>query len=188
MSVKIGNVDCRHELDPYHHDTKGLTLTTLNIYPESRKASVTQDYDTNSTSMGVWNGIDIEVRLRNTLDGGLVREFLESDDGQKLLDAICDGWSRDWNGSNYIGSLDDEATSALDELTDELESCFTDEPEYFCEDLFDELSDSELGVYFGQPDESLRKLASKLKSESDCYIIDDVYDYLVSRRNQIEEE
>ena len=187
MSVKIGKIECHHEIDPYHRNTNGLTLTVLNIYPKSRKCNVSQDYDDNATSMNCWNGIDIEKTLHNTLDSVNVREFLESDDGQNLLDRICNGHDVEWNGSNHIGSLDDDAELALSDLIVELENCFTDEAEWLCGDYFSNCSDDELGIYKGMPDVSIKKLANRLQSECNEYLIDDVESYLKNRVNDIED-
>ena len=54
MSVKITRVETKPEIDTYHRDTQGLTITEITIDPESMECHISQEYDDNSTSVDKW--------------------------------------------------------------------------------------------------------------------------------------
>jgi hypothetical protein len=188
MTVKILSVDTMPEIDPYHRDTQGLTLTEITIDPEDMDCHISQEYDNNSTSIDKWNGMIIGRKLNGTLDGDDCKDFLESEDGQVLLTRICDGWSADYNGNNYVGGLDDDAQNALDELVEDLESFYSNKETWTCDDYFQNLDDAELGISALATDDEIKVLAENLEKDSDAYLIDDVESYLVERRDEAKKE
>jgi hypothetical protein len=188
MTVKIISVDTMPEIDPYHRDTQGLTLTEITIDPEDMECYISQECDNNSTSIDKWNGMIIGRKLNGTLDGDDCKDFLESEDGQALLTRICDGWSADYNGNNYVGGLDDDAQNALDELVEELESFYSNKEAWTCGDYFQNLDDAELGISAATTDDEIKVLAENLEKDSDVYLIDDVESYLTERRDEAKEE
>lgn len=184
MSVKIKNVDCVHEIDPYHRDTQGFTITTLHIDPESRTCSINQEYDDNATPSRVWHGVDIERNIEpGVYDGGQIEAYLNSREGQALLDRVCDGHEVEWDGSNHVGRMDDDAESALDELVEEIMSYPSDREEWTCDGWFGNNSDDELGITAQTTDAEIKALAEKYEREADAVLIDDVESYLRSRRD-----
>ena len=95
MSVKITRVETKPEIDPYHRDTQGLTITELTIDPEFMECHISQEYDDNSTSVDKWNYMIIGRNLTGTLNSFDCKNFLESKEGQELLERVCDGWSNE---------------------------------------------------------------------------------------------
>ena len=182
MSVKITRVETKPEVDPYHRDTQGLTRTELTIVPESMECYISQEYDDNSTSADKWNGMIIGRKLTGTLNSSYCKNFLESKEGQELLDSVCEGWSDVWNGNNYVGALNESGNNALDELVEELESLYSEDEYWTCSDYFDNLNNNELGISSTTTDEEIKSLSEKLDEE---FLIDDVESYLLKRRNSI---
>jgi hypothetical protein len=187
MSVKISKIDTLPEIDPFHSDTQGFTLTCLNIDPRSRDCSVSQEYDNNSTSEPVWNGRVIQERLHGFLDGDQIKLFLESDEGQEILDKICDGHSVDWNGNNFVGHMDDDCEHNLESLVKELETYGHEGEAWTCDEWFGNNSDDELGINKNISDEEIKSLAKKYETEADVCLVDDVESYLINRRDLIDD-
>jgi hypothetical protein len=188
MSVKISKVDTLPEIDPYHSDTQGFTLTCINIDPQCRECDISQEYDNNSTSEPVWNGRIIQEQLHGFLDGGQIETFLKSDEGQKLLDKICDEHSVDWNGNNFVGHMTDESEKELENLVNELESYGHEGEAWTCDEWFGNNSDNELRINKNTSDEEIKSLAKKYEDEADVYLVDDIETYLINRRNLIDDE
>jgi hypothetical protein len=126
MDTKILTIDTTPEIDPYHRDTHQLTTTRITINPQDRKVWITQECDDNAMSMAEWHGVEIggDIHGYYYLHDYAARAYLESPEGQSLLDTICEGHSVEWDGSNYVGALSDAARAAFDELiTDLVDLC-----------------------------------------------------------------
>jgi hypothetical protein len=184
--IKITSVDCERTIDPYHHDTGSLTKTVLSIDPRDDTVSISQEYDDNATPIDVWNGLVVERVLHNSLNKREARSYLESEDGQSLLQKIVDGWEENWNGNNYVGSINDDASTSLEELAETLdEDCYDDTGYWAVDDWFANSTDEELGITEKSTDDELKKLATELDENSGCYLIGDVEEYLRERRDNL---
>ena len=181
MTIKITKTDCKPELDPYHADTKGLTWTALNIFPTYNECSITQECNTNSTPIEVWNGTIIERKIHACLDDGLARNFLESDEGQGLLKNIISGYSESWNNqSNLIGGLDESSSNSLDELVENLERfCYSENGYWFCEEWFQDTLDEEIKKV---SNEDFKSLADEY---NEYFLIDDLETWIKFRRDEV---
>jgi len=73
----------------------------------------------NGVSMAIWHGRELTCCLSPYVDEGQLTDYLEGD-AQRLLEAICDGHTVDWDGNNHVGRLTDEAAEALDALEQRL--------------------------------------------------------------------
>lgn len=177
--MNIGTIDCTPEIDPYHRDTQGLTLTTLHIDPADETVHITQEYDDNATPEAVWNGRIIERALRcddALLDADKIREYITSSDGQALLQRIVDGHS--WNG--HIGTMTNDAAEALNTLVEELESYTSDVEVWTVENYFREITAEMIAE---MTDADIERLITEIGAEDNHVIIGDVRDYIAKLQN-----
>jgi hypothetical protein len=71
----------------------------------------------NGIPSSVWHGRDLRFPVSPFASGSDLADFLERfDRGRVLLERIHEGHSVEWDGSNYVGTLDDDAQAARDEL------------------------------------------------------------------------
>ena len=183
--IEIVNVDCNPKIDPYHRDTNGLTITTLFIDPSDKTCWIDQEYDDNCTPEAVWNGRIMAETLASYLDTEKVRNFLLSKYGQYLLRRICTGHEVYWNGSNHVGVFTDESTRALTELCHEIEYLESSYEFWTCSEWTAQLTTEELGVNAATTDEELRELAKLLEPADRITLIDNMFNYLQSRRDMM---
>lgn len=182
--MKILKIDCEPEIDPYHVDTQTLCQTYITISPQDEKIWVTQEYDNNSTSMDIWNGIDISSRLGfgNVMDGKQIKNFLESDEAEKLLQRIFDGHEVNWNGSNLIGSLSDDASIAWDEILESMNEMTSNVEVWDVETWFGETIDNIM------TDGKIDEIVKNTDENPEIFIIGDVREYLINRREELKKE
>lgn len=133
-TITIKSIDTRPDLDVYRRDTNGETYTELTIYPAERMVVVSQEGHSNSQTMDEYHRIDLSERIEGHPDETETREFLEGEEGQALLARICDGHDREWNGSNWIGTLTKDAQDALEILVGELNDLPASEWEFWAID------------------------------------------------------
>lgn len=119
--ITIRNCDTRPDLDVYRRDTNGETYTELTIYPTERIVDVTQEGRSNSQSMAEYHRLVLSSKIEGHPDEATLREYLESDEGQELMERVCAGHDREWDGHNMVGTLTDDAESAWDALIAELD-------------------------------------------------------------------
>lgn len=172
--TKIVVIDCVPEIDPYHQDTQQLAYTQIEIDPQTERVWVTQEYDTNSTSVDLWNGVNIASRLGfgQPMDAEQIETFLQSEEGEALLHHIYDGHEVYWDGSNHVGHLDDEAKAAWDELLQELNTMTSDIEIYTVEDWFGDTVSAPLTK------EEIEKTVLEVENNKEIYLIGDVRRYL----------
>jgi hypothetical protein len=125
MSVQIGKIDVVAEEDMYKRCGQ-MTKTELWLEPTERRVVVSQYHDSGATPEGEWHKRQLAWLLDGSTEYGhseieapddeSLREFLEGEEGQALLDRICDGHDINWDGNNIVGSLDDDAQAAAQEL------------------------------------------------------------------------
>lgn len=182
--MKIVKIDCEPEIDPYHISTGALCKTYITVSPQDEKIWISQEYDNNSTSMDIWNGIDIssELGFGNIMDGEQIKDFFESDGAKELFKRIFDGHEVNWNGSNHVGSLSDDASAAWDEIVETLNEMTSDMEVWDVETWFGNTIDTIMS------DEEIDNLTKETDENTDVFIIGDVREYLMGRRKEIKEE
>ena len=187
---KLGTIDTTPQLDPWHRDTGGETLTVLAIDPSTRTVTITQESDDNATSSDQWHGLIIARTLATRPDEAqAIAELTDS----YLVERVIAGWSSDYTDqSNLEGSLDDDACNALDELIDDLEACdpnpmsMTSVTDYYAD-----LSDDDFLITPATTDAEIITLAGKLMTDAlDATVIltGDLVDYLTRRRNDLHDD
>lgn len=117
QSVRVVKVETKPEKDPY---TGGVSYSLLEINPEKREVYVTQAYRSNSTSIRLYNGLDLSSKVSGHPDEDDLRQYLMGV-GQIVLKTIVDNHSIHWNGHNHVGSLNDVGRTAFEELQLDLE-------------------------------------------------------------------
>lgn len=179
---KILNIDAVPQLDPYHRDTGGETLTVVWIDLESGKCGVSQECDDNATPECRWNGRELAQSITRPNQSELC-SYMRGD-ALPLIQRILDGSEIEWNGNNHVGVLDDDAQSAWEELLDDLDHL--DESEYSFWNIEDWLQQADFDLA-GKTDNELRALAKSIETDAknDGVILNgDVYDYLIAKRDQ----
>ena len=108
-----------------------------------------------------------------------LRKYIESAEGQKLLQAVCDGYSRD----GERGELDDDAEAAWDTLIDHVTNKLPSTA-WSVWDVEEWFNGNE-GVDGTETDEQIQTMANEAESQiqDDQIINGDIYDYLIERRD-----
>lgn len=198
MSVKIGKIDVVAEEDMYRRNGQ-MTTTEMWISPQKRLVIVEQYHRSGSTSVDVWHRRELTFSLNSENgvqemeqeppDGDSLKELLESDEGQALLDRICDGHDIDWDGNNMVGSLDEDAQIAVQELLEAI----NDLPRssivtWMVDDWFGHCTDSDLGLRKLMSYRQIRKLSEQFEKDAKhdhIHLEGNVYDYLVERQKEM---
>lgn len=123
-TVEVRGIDSAPDHDPYHRGQSIPTVCTLGIDPEERAVWVSCEYDQGGTVADVWHGRVITAGLDSaddgesprTPNGDALETYLRSEEGQRLLDTICDEYAIDWDGNNYVGGHTAASRAALDAL------------------------------------------------------------------------
>lgn len=95
------------------------TYSSLWIDPDKRECGVCQDTEDNSIPFEIYAGYLLTYGIdekNERCDSDQLRDLLNSDEGQELLERICDGWYTECNGRNLFGHLDEDAEEAVEEL------------------------------------------------------------------------
>jgi hypothetical protein len=162
LPVYVERIDTIPAPDPYHRDTLGITQTTLVIDPASRTVAVEQDADVGGVTPDRYYTLIVARVIDAHPDADALRSYLTSNEGQSLLARVCDGHSRDWDGSNVVGRLSDDAEEAAAALIAAAESLpetdwtVWDTGDWVDQALPDNLSDL--------PDEEIDRLVADLEA------------------------
>lgn len=208
--VKVTRVDTEAQIDPYRANTGGLTVTAINIDPESRTVMLYQNEPgNNGTPSRVWHGIEIDCRIADhhstgSFDDGTerhvetfnvypdadaARAYLEGDEAQAMLATICDGHRVEWDGNNHVGRRSDKADAALFELLMGIDA-LPEGPTYWtAEEWLGNNTDDEIGISATTTDEEIAILAEEMVTEAkaDDILIraDEIAEYMQDRRNEL---
>lgn len=119
MKTRIFGIDIMPDNDPDFDGQESWTI--LWIDPLDHAVRITQELNFGLKKPPVWHGFDIYRRLQNRPAEKTVRQYLNSDKAQSLLDRICSG-HRQWPyGDVSKPDLNEDAQSALDDLLFDLE-------------------------------------------------------------------
>lgn len=88
----------------------------------------------NAVPMTKWNDLEFWISIPHDARPFFINKFIR--ENTDLFQAVLDGFSEEWDGSNYVGKLTPEAEDALEELNKASEKFYWGEPDY--EDWDDE--------------------------------------------------
>lgn len=189
-SYRVAILSCNAKplVDPFHRDTRGRTTTTLWINYREQTCGLRQDWKDYSTTSDEWHSlvatIGIDPAEDAELDPQAVLKYLQSDDGQSLLNRICDGHTIAWNGSNLVGTKSDDAEEALQEIASTIAGLTDDWSSSFCSEIMDHLTAEELGITEDMGRDEICALAANLEAQlrsSHIALLDDITVYLADR-------
>ena len=122
------------------------------------------------------------------VDGPALSDFLQSDDGQRLLAAVCAGWDTAWDGHNTVGVLDDDATAAWNELYEWMAHApGVDGGVWDAGDWLQDVWADDLGITAETTDGELAEIESQIEDEAaaDRIVIAGLWDHLIYMRQQL---
>lgn len=117
--ITINTENLRGEIAPLYCRCQGQTNAQPAYVELGEDGYVSADY-----SGEIGNGVPFTVWHRRTLrwavpsqsSGNALADLIESADIVALLERVSAGHTVEWDGSNFVGSLDDDARAASDEL------------------------------------------------------------------------
>lgn len=182
MTTQIEQLDVIPERDVYRGGN-AVTDTRLWLDPDGRRCGVHQWRD-DFANADYWNGIMIQDSIADengaTPDAKPLRKYLESAEGQALLDRVCDGWQRDGES----GETDDDADEAWNELTNHITGKIPSTAWSVWE--LDEWFNGNEGIDGTETDEQIREMADEALAQvqDDQIINGNIYDYLIEKRDE----
>lgn len=194
--IEILEIDVIQERDLYA--TGQYTRTSLWLDPQKRKLRVQQVMRTNSTTFALWHGRELEELLTppeheaEAPDADALKEYLESDEAQTLLDQVCSGHSVDWDGNNMVGSLTEDALGAWETLLREIDDLPRSEwHTWEVEEWLRCSSLSDLQLSITATDEEIEAAAAQIEADAKAdkvKILGDVTEYLKEKISIAKEE
>jgi hypothetical protein len=91
---------------------------------ETVEADFSGEVGNGGTPMRVYHGLVRRVPVTPYARGSALAAFLESEELQKLVERMIDGFESQWDGNNWIGRLTGDATAAEEELANAAETFF----------------------------------------------------------------
>lgn len=190
MSVTIKSINTMPELDPYQRDTGQATYTELWLDPQERIATVDQEYRTGATTFAIWHSCELTFRINGHPKADGMKEYLESDEVQSLLNTICDGHSIEWDGNNHVGHFTEDALNAKEKLERDLAEYYDSDGWNFWDvDNWLQYGVDELTA--DTTDEEIKALAETIESDAKCDSVilnGDIVEHLTDRRDEMRDE
>lgn len=190
QTIAIKSINTKPELDPYHRDTQGITRTCIDFDPQERTIIVSQEMDSNSTPMDVWNNHRYQWIVAEWPSETDMRGWLE--DNMRRFERIVAGHSIKWDGNNNVGRLTEDAHAAYESITEEIAHIGLGCPphyEVWSLDLWMEHVEEEAR---DKSDEQIRDLAEKCMDVDDNIILlfdeDEAYEHLIWFRDEHSDE
>lgn len=148
------------------------------------------DFERSSVPLEVYHGVILRWPLPDSTNGERLTQAINDGGLDNLLDRIKAGYTCDWDGSNWVGTLNRDAEDAYLEIESLLER-FVDHNlgVWWADEWFEDVPDEELGINAETTDEELEKLAEKWDDEAASYgaRLRGTYEYLVYRRDELKE-
>lgn len=192
-AVQVESVSTRPEADSYHTNTGGITSTHMCIRPSDRSVLVYQREDTGVQSPEKYHQIVIDRRINESShppDKDALEVFLESEEGQAHLAAICDGHREVWDGHNTVGRLSSDAEEHLAALLDEIDHL--PQSDWTMWAVSEWLCDWAGGaINADTTDEAIKTMAAECEvgARKEHVVLDgDVEDYLRERRQELRDD
>lgn len=190
-AVTVTSVETLPELDPYRRDTHGESTTTLYIDPGTRTAWVQQDYPgQNGVPEHIWRHRTLSYGIDTRPDQDALSEYLNGEEAQALLAAICDEHTVEWDGSNMVGRLSEAGNAAVEELLAGIEAEVADS-DWALWDIDEWFNGAPDDLTAETTDEELAQLTEKYDymARSDSVMLDgDVREYLTKKRAEMRAE
>lgn len=195
LRVEIDMIDVCPGHDPHYPGQCMPTRTVLKIgyHHDKPVAWAVQDYNNNATPIDEWHKRILTYPLGDAESGlylpreDVLREYMESETGQILLNRITQGHIITWDGHNMTGQQDKdslqagrELLQAIDKLSHELWQLWN------VEDWLGEYVHSEITA--DTTDEQIQQMITELEAETEeqhIVLDDNIKDYLTQRRNEL---
>ena len=191
--ITVVSVDTVQTTDPYRRDTGGLTTSAIHFDPTNRRVWIVQDEPgCNGTPAAFYHNIELYQVIENPMwdgqpDADSLREYLEGEEGQRLLGIVAAGHDVGWDGHNHVGKMTDAANEAWEELmTDmsliersQIESWSVDD--WFSGQVAEVLE--QYNLTSASTDEEIAAAEAAIEAQAkaeDVYLVDDVETWLRS--------
>ena len=187
--ITVGSVDTVQTTDPYRRDMGGLTTSAIWFDPATRTVKIVQDEPgASGTPSDIWHNIVLYQVIEDPMaqgqpDADSLREYLEGEEGQRLLGIIADGHSVEWDGHNHVGKMSAAADEAWEELMTDMSLIERSQIEsWSVDDWLDAkaiLAEFSLTVASTQEEITAAEAAIEASAkEQNVYLVDDVESYL----------
>ena len=147
-------------------------------------------FERSGIPMEVYHGVILRWPLPTSTNGERLTQAINDGEFDNLLDRIKAGYTCDWDGSNWVGTLNHDAKSAYLEIESLLER-FVDHNlgVWWADEWFEDTPDEDLGISAETTDEELEKIAERLDDEAASYgaRLRGTYEYLVCRRDELKQ-
>lgn len=188
-TISIVSVDTVQVTDPYRRDTGGLTTSAIRFDPAERKVWIVQDEPgASGTPASFYHNIELYQVIDDPMaqgqpDADSLREYLESEEGQRLLGIVADGHSVEWDGHNHVGKMSEAADEAWEELMTDMSLIERSQIEsWSVDDWLDAkaiLAEFNLTVASTQEEITAAEAAIEASATAaNVYLVDDVESYL----------
>ena len=126
--ITVGTIDTAKSIDPWRRGTGGMSRSALRLTPDGQVDVLQDDPGQSGTPEEYYHRRVLYSTIEHVQDGDNgdepdadeVRDYLEGEEGQRLMRMVLDGWEIDWDGHNLVGKLTDEATAAWEELLNDI--------------------------------------------------------------------
>lgn len=112
--IAIGKIKTRPLDDPYVNIEGVKSRTFLKLDPRSRTVWVEQEYQDNATPMSEWNSLIVTWCVHSRPTQKSMRQWIV--DNMNLLQTICGGFEKHWNGNNMVGRYSEQARIAIENI------------------------------------------------------------------------
>lgn len=184
IAMQISILDTKPVFDPYQN-TGAPSRTEVWFDPRNKDVQVRQEFRTNSTLMGIYDGHILTHQMDGHPREDDVRQVLE--DNADLLGRVAAGYQSIWDGHNMVGRYTRDAERAWQELCEILDTC---EPYYEFWDTSEWISDAmHQFITADSTDEELRRYAEEWTQVDPTTVLDAdaewVLDYLIHHRDEL---
>src|SRR5690606_33300771 len=184
------------KLDLVHVDYAASDLRQEQAYlyfdPQDRSlwTETLNTFERSGVPMEVYHGVILRWPLPASTNGEWLTRAINDGDLDELLDRIKAGYTCDWDGSNWVGTMNQDAENAYLEIESLLERFVDyDLGVWWADHWLADTPDEELGISAETTDQEIEKLAEEWEDEAAYYGVRlrGTYEYLVYRRDELKE-
>ena len=184
------------KLDLVHVDYAASDLRQEQAYlyfdPENGKiwTDTLNTFERSGVPMSVYHGVILRWPLPASTNGEWLTRSINDGDLDNLFDRIKAGYTCDWDGSNWVGTLNRDAEDAYWEIDYMLEKFVDlDLGVWWADEWLADVQDDELGINAETTDEELKTIAEEWDNEAASYgtRLRGTYEYLVRRRDELKQ-
>lgn len=179
--LKIKKIDVTQKTPLYRKYNSQYDHQSAYLHISPENGDVWFDYDAEiggAVTSDVWHGRTIRVPITPFLTAKTLNNILIDPKIIGLIEGVIAGHAENYNGSNYVGTLDDTAQSQLQQLEREL---LDYEPEFStaaADDWFQNCPKSELIEDGETTENAAERLHSEAWDEGFLVDVEDIVDYL----------